>query len=85
MKKLILLSTLITLGCSIKEEEIYPCNCEPVVFKQNQIFEYKTSDCVDFWESIDPNAIDRSTSPVTINGPSRDQVNASKQKGNRCL
>ncbi len=93
MKKTLLLITMISMLFSCSKDDDLPesCDCQHILFKatvnrdQGVYRDYTTTDCLARWE--DPGylvTIDYSTSPVTIYGPSEEQVQVAKFKNNLC-
>ena len=89
MIKYIALFALTLIACSDNEESFENCKCETITFQPNIDLSqgiYITTDCLSWYEREGPVnvTIDRTTSPVTVYGPSEKQVTLSKEKNGRC-
>ena len=85
MKKLAIVLSLFSLALSCsKEEQDKGCECETINFKQtvNRTLgiytDYNAYECLSAWEEFGENAvnfeIDHTTTPVSIYGPSPEQI-----------
>lgn len=91
MKKLLFVLVAIMMGCSSSDDGLSNCECQTIRFK-DAIFvspterqDYTTTDCLSFWQKYGSNVeFDLTTNPITIEGPTKEQVDIGKSKAGRC-
>lgn len=85
----VLLLVILVSGCNNDEDE--PCECELVTFRTlasngqpDSYVEFPGRTCISWYEEFTSYDISRMTSPITITGPTQEQVQIYNDKNGLC-